>query len=187
MDKVFWAKRWDHITSRWPSANQGPDLFLSLFSRNGKGCWVGGWFGGQREVVSNQPKSTPGTPKQPTEALETTFQSSKTIRGLPKGVWPTFEKIQNLADSNGVVGGSVVIDQLLQSGSKLNFPRYYMDRGFWAKRWAHITQKRQSGSVGPELFLSLFQKSGKGCWMVRWSKVNFLAALRDLKPESLYG
>ena len=30
----------------------------------------------------------------------------------------------------GVVGGSVVIDQLHQSGSKLNFHGYYMDRGF---------------------------------------------------------
>ena len=152
MDRGFWAKRWAHITQKRQSGSVGPTFFLSLFSRNGKGCWVGRWFGGQREVVSNQPKSTPGTPKQPTEALETTFQSSKTIRGLPKGVWPTFEKIQNLANFNGVVGGTVVIDQLLQSGSKLNFPRYYMDRVFWAKTWAHIMDRWPSGSMGPDLF-----------------------------------
>ena len=180
MDRGFWAKRWDHITQKRQSGSLGPDLFLSLFSRNGKGCWVGRWFGGQREVVSNQPKSTPGTPKQPTEALETTFQSSKTIRGLPKGVWPTFEKIQNLANFNGVVGGSVVIDQLLPNGSKLNFAIDYMDRGFWAKRWAHITQKRQSGSVGPTFFLSLFSRNGKGSWVVRWWYTNFLQMVQNL-------
>ena len=174
MDRGFWAKRWAHITQKWQSASVGPDLFLSLFSRNGKGCWVVGWFGGQREVVSNQPKSTPGTPKQPTEALETTFQSSKTIRGLPKGVWLTFEKIQNLADSNGVVGGTVVMGQLSRTASKLNFHGYYMDRGFWAKRWDHITQNWENAKVGPTLILSLFSRNGKGCWVVRWWCTNFL-------------
>ena len=40
MDRGFWAKRWLHITPRWPSANQGPDLFLSLFQEKVK---VGFW------------------------------------------------------------------------------------------------------------------------------------------------
>ena len=48
-----------------------------------------------------------------------------------------------------------------------------MDRGFWAKRWLHITQRWPSGSVGPELFLSLFQEKVKvGFWpsVAKWSK-----------------
>ena len=157
MDRGFWAKRWAHITQKRQSGSLGPDLFLSLFSRNGKGCWVVRWFGGQREVVSNQPKSTPGTPKQPTEALETTFQSSKTIRGLPKGVWPTFEKIQNLADINGVVGGSVVNWQLFRTASKLNFVGLYMDRVFWAKRWDHLRERWPSGAPGATGFFGKYQ------------------------------
>ena len=149
------------------------------------------------KVLSYQHRPTSGTPKEPTEALQTHLQSTKTIRGLPKGVWPTFEKTKILTictQPNGwvkmspketspghlfnntranqtskwtntyptndnqshlgafrhirptlknqsfwlfghwVVGGSVVNWQLSRNAPKLNFPRLYMDRVFWAKR-----------------------------------------------------
>ena len=63
--------------------------------------------------------------------------------------------------------------QLLANGSGLKIFIHHMDRGFWTKRWDHITQKWQSGSLGPELFLSLSQrkvKVGFWPWVVRWSK-----------------
>ena len=65
------------------------------------------------------------------------------------------------------------MDQLLPRSSKLNFAKHHMDRGFWAKRWLHITQRWPSGSAGPYLFLSLYQakvKVGFWRWVVRWSK-----------------
>ena len=60
------------------------------------------WQNGQREGASYQPKSTPGTPKLPNEALQITFQLTKTIRGPSKGVGATFEKIQKIQDSQYV-------------------------------------------------------------------------------------
>ena len=60
------------------------------------------WQNGQREGASYQPKSTPGTPKLPNEALQITFQLTKTIRGPSKGVGGTFEKIQKNQDSQYV-------------------------------------------------------------------------------------
>ena len=62
------------------------------------------WQTGQWEGGSYQPKSTPGTPKLPNEALQITFQLTKTIRGPSKGVGATFERIQKNQDfqkSNG--------------------------------------------------------------------------------------
>ena len=40
MDRVSWAKRWLHITQRWPRVSAGPTLFLSLYQAKVK---VGFW------------------------------------------------------------------------------------------------------------------------------------------------
>ena len=55
--------------------------------------------------------------------------------------------------------------QLPHRSCKLNFFTQHMDRVFWAERWLHITQRWPSGSLGPELFLSLYQAKVKvGFW-----------------------
>ena len=54
--------------------------------------------------------------------------------------------------------------QLLPNALELNFVKHHMDRGFWAKRWAHIMERWPSGSVGPDLFCSL-KKAKSG---LRW-------------------
>ena len=90
------------------------------------------------KVLSYQHRPTSGTPKEPTEALQTHLQSTKTIRGLPKGVWPTFGKSKILTIFNGVVGGSGVNWQLFRNALASIFLSHHMDRGSWAKRWKFL-------------------------------------------------
>ena len=55
---------------------------------------------GQEKVFTNDQKWTPATAKHQNEAFETTFQSTKTIRGPSKGVWVQIRKIQDLTKLN---------------------------------------------------------------------------------------
>ena len=85
------------------------------------------------------------------------------------------------------LGGSGVNYQLQAIGPKLILPQLIWVAVVVPKEQGPQLKITQKSGVGPPPVQSLFQESGKGSWVVRWSKVNFLAALWDLNPDSIYG
>ena len=132
------------------------------------------------KVLSYQHRPTSGTPKEPTEALQTHLQSTKTIRGLPKGVWPRFGKSKIWPIFNGVVGGSGVNWQLFRNALASIFLSHHMDRGSWAKRWKFLKKvksKRFSGAYSVPIIISGKSKSGVlavggKCCVTKFSHIN---------------
>ena len=104
--------------------------------------------------------------------------STLTLPDVPRRLWPSFylmKKIQILTDFEN---GQVTIDlprvnwQLSPHASRQFFLVFYMDRLFWAKRWA-LQLERWVRHFGRAIeFLSLFREKAK--WSVGWSAANVL-------------
>ena len=139
------------------------------------------------KVLSYQHWPMSGAPKQPNEALQTTFQSTKTIRGLPKGVWPTFEKSKILTiftQPNGWVGkcaketspGHLLNNTRANQTSKwtITYPTNDNQSHLGAFRHIRPTLKNQN--------FWLF-----GHWVVGCSEVNYELLSRSprLKPSDI--
>ena len=104
---------------------------------------------------------------------------------VPWGLLCSYHYLAEMVKAVGWVGGAVVKGpvvktQFFQNAFKPNYINFYMDRGFWAKRWDHITQNWENAKVGPDLFLSLFSRNGKGSWVGRWWYTNFLQMVQNL-------
>ena len=155
-----------------------PAFFPIIISAQGRMvCWVG-LFRLQIFQRDFAPFSTIDTSKHQQRPIQTTFQSTKTIPGVPRRLWPSLRrsKIFNFLEIGQVT--------MTPRGSIGNFNFW----PFWPKSldtiWIRLFEPKDgiikverwpSRTVGPELFLSLYRV--KAIWSVGWSVANVLSQI----------
>ena len=156
----------------------GATAVLSLSQRKvkvGFWPWVVRWSKGSWFI---SPKVNPWHSQPTNRSIRDHFSIKQNHQGPSQRRLTNIWKNPNLAEFNGVVGGSVVNWQLFRTASKLNFVGLYMDRVFWAKRWDHLRERWPSGAPGATGFFGKYQW---GIGTLGGSEVNYQLLSRSLR------
>ena len=145
---------------------------IIISGKSKSGVLAGRWQMLCYKVLSYQHRPMSGTPKQQNEALQTTFQSTKTIRGLPKGVWPTFEKSKILTIFTQPKSCVVLLG--VPRPSKINSRHFQMTNTTYNDD-VSINQSHQGppNNILAKVIFWRFSLSPMGWWVGRWSMGNF--------------